>query len=96
MSRMINKLPLNKNEFLVPVTWEMSGFVVVEAENAEEAYNKVINNPDDYPLPCNGEYVDASFGVSCDTAELIPIFTDSFNKGEMNILVDRDYKKVHE
>lgn len=54
----------------IAVTWEMCGYIEVEAENIAQAMKKVKDNPDDYPLPYyNGEYVDGSFGLSTDDVE---------------------------
>ena len=47
-------------KFNIPVTWEASGFVKVEADTLEEAYLKFEENKDSISLP-SGEYVDDSF-----------------------------------
>lgn len=48
----------------VAVTWQMCGFVEVEAEDMEEAMEKFENGSDVIPLPSDGEYVDGSFELS--------------------------------
>lgn len=49
----------------IAVTWEMCGYIEVEAESIEEAMNKVKENPDNFPLPYDGgDYVDGSFTLS--------------------------------
>ena len=50
----------------VPVVYEMYGTISVEADSAEEAYDKVKNHPEDYDLPDEGFYVDDSFKVADD------------------------------
>ena len=53
----------------VPVVYEMYGSISVEAESAEEAYDKVKEHPEDYGLPDEGFYVDDSFKVADDDRE---------------------------
>lgn len=54
----------------VAVTWEMAGYIEVEADSIEEAMAKVKNHPDDYSLPYDGgEYVDGSFQLTTDDVE---------------------------
>lgn len=53
----------------VPVVYEMYGTVSVEADTAEEAYDKVRDHPEDYGLPDEGFYVDDSFRVADDDRE---------------------------
>lgn len=52
--------------FMVPVTWEMCGTVYAHGETLEEAVEAVRNDPDRYPLPNDGEYIDSSFQVTDD------------------------------
>lgn len=58
-----------KRIYRVPVVYEMYGAVEVEAESAEEAYDKVKNHPDDFALPDESFYVDDSFRVADDDRE---------------------------
>ncbi len=53
----------------IAVIWEMCGYIEVEANSIQEAMEKVKENPDDYPLPYDGEYVDGSFRLSTDDVE---------------------------
>lgn len=46
------------------VTWEMCGYVNVEAYSIEEAMNKFNDECDYIKLPNNGEYVDGSFQLT--------------------------------
>lgn len=56
----------------IAVTWEMCGYIEVEADNIEEGMNMVKENPDDYPLPYDGgKYVDGSFSLSTDDVEIM-------------------------
>ena len=76
---------LPNQEWLVPVTWEAFGFIKVHAESAEEACRKVHENADDYPLPRQSEYIDASFDISgsiAEAAEMSEIYTSNYNAGE--------------
>ena len=63
--------------FVVPVVWEMCGVVYIEAETAEEAFDKVLKDEEDMPLP-DGNYVDGSFGPSADTPELVELYTKMY------------------
>ena len=57
-----------KKKFKIPVTWEMFGFVEIEAESLEEAMD--IAEGDDIELPDEKHYVDASWEVNRDVAEM--------------------------
>lgn len=48
----------------IAVTWEVCGFIEVEADSIEEAMNMVDENPDNYKLPIENYYIDGSFGLS--------------------------------
>lgn len=50
----------------VAVTWEMCGYINVEAESLKEAMDMVKENPDDFSLPVESDYVDGSFVLSTD------------------------------
>jgi len=49
-------------KYLVPVVWQMSGMVEVEAKSAEDAFDEAEQNRDTYPLP-EGFYVGDSFEI---------------------------------
>jgi len=53
----------------IAVTWEVAGYIEVEANSVQEAMEKVKENPDGYSLPHDGEYVDGSFRLSTDDVE---------------------------
>lgn len=74
-----------EKEWIVPVTWEMCGFVKVKAESAYDAFIKVKKDEEDYPLPFEDHYVDASFGPSFDTEEMIEDYTKMYEEGELKI-----------
>ena len=62
----------------LPVTWESSGFVDIEAETIEVAIEYFNNNVDRIPLPYDSEYVDGSFLLSSNEVEFIELY----NKAE--------------
>lgn len=66
-------------KFKVPVTWEMCGTVEVYAENAEKANLYVRDNPDEFGLPINKDYVDDSFRLSSDNLEENIAMTEMFD-----------------
>ena len=53
----------------VAVTWEMCGYVDIDAETMEEAMEKFNEDSEFIALPTNGEYVDGSFQLSSDNVE---------------------------
>lgn len=57
----------------LPVTWEMCGFVEVEADSVEDAVDMFDEITDELPLP-DGDYVDGSFDLSCRETEYIKCF----------------------
>ena len=77
---------MKEKEWIVPVVYESCGFIKVTANTPEEACENIRNNPDDYPLPNNAEYVDGSFDLSASLDEsisLTEIYTDLYEKGEI-------------
>lgn len=52
-----------KMVYKVPVVWSAMGYVLVEAEDGEEAMKYVKEHLDEFPLPANGEYIDDSFEI---------------------------------
>ncbi len=72
-------------KWIVPVVWEACGFIEVEAETAEDACQLVHDNPDDYPLPYDSDYIEASFDISGSVEEaagLSEIYTRERNAGK--------------
>ena len=53
----------------VAVTWEMCGYVDIDAETMEEAMEKFNEESEDIEIPRNGEYVDGSFQLTSDDVE---------------------------
>jgi hypothetical protein len=74
-----------EKDWIVPVTWEACGFIKVKAESAEQACSMVHENPDEYPLPYQSEYIDGSFDISGDVHEagaMSEIFTKDYESGK--------------
>ena len=72
-------------DWIVPVTWEACGFIKVRANSATEACQYVHDNPDEYPLPYQSEYVDASFDISGnveEASEMTEIYTKDYESGK--------------
>lgn len=61
------------SKYKMPVTWEMCGYVEVEADSIEEAVKTFNETSDDISLPNDGEYVDSSFRLSVDSVEDIEV-----------------------
>lgn len=60
------------NTYNIPVSWQMSAFVAVDADSFEEAVCIVKNNIRRLPLSDDAEYVSDSYEVSCDEDEYTP------------------------
>lgn len=60
----------------VAVTWEMCGYVDIEADTMEEAMEKFKRESDYIKLPTNAEYVDGSFVLSTDDVEEMEVICD--------------------
>jgi hypothetical protein len=50
--------------YQIPVVWEMSGLVEVEAESLEEAIGIFWKNQDNYDLPKDQDYINDSFKIA--------------------------------
>jgi hypothetical protein len=57
------------------VTWEMAGYVDVEANTLEEAMEKFREESDYIELP-NGDYVDGSFRLSTEDVDEMEAIVD--------------------
>lgn len=60
----------------VAVTWEMCGYVDIEADTMEEAMEKFNRESDYIKLPTNAEYVDGSFQLSSDDVEEMEVMAE--------------------
>lgn len=68
----------------VAVTWEMCGYIDIEADNMEEAMKKFHSESGHIKLPEDGIYVDGSFRLTSDDIE------------EMEVMADFSSKPVHD
>ena len=59
----------------VAVTWEMCGYVDIEADTMEEAMEKFKKESDYIKLP-DGEYVDGSFQLTSEDVEEMETMSD--------------------
>tara|TARA_R110002020_G_scaffold49875_4_gene141605 strand:+ start:1545 stop:1733 length:189 start_codon:yes stop_codon:yes gene_type:complete len=55
-------------KFVVPVSWTVSSYVVVEADTADEAAEQA----ETFDLPHDGEYLQGSFEVDFESIEEVP------------------------
>lgn len=60
----------------IAVTWEMCGYIEIEADSTEEAMEKFMEDPDLYDLPYEQDYVDGSFQLSVDDAETMKMICE--------------------
>lgn len=60
----------------VAVTWEMCGYVDIEADTMEEAMEKFNKESDYTKLPSDGIYVDGSFKLSSDDVEEMEVMSE--------------------
>ena len=63
----------------LPVTYEVSGFVDVEAESIEKAIDKFYESIDYIPLPTDTDYIDGSFQLSTEEPEYIKLYQEGEN-----------------
>ena len=64
----------------VAVTWELCGYVDINADTMEEAMKNFREKSDDIEIPAHGEYVDGSFHLSSDDVEEMEIMSDIYKK----------------
>jgi len=62
---------------ILPVTWEVCGFVKVEAHDIESAIELFNENPDSIPLPKESEYVDGSFALTDSDPEFVKLYNSA-------------------
>lgn len=60
----------------VAVTYEMAGFIEIEADSMEEAMEKFTENSDMYPLPYEANYVDGSFQTVCNDVDAMKVLSN--------------------
>lgn len=60
----------------VAVTWEMCGYIDIEAQSMEEAMEKFKKESDYIELPSDGIYVDGSFQLSSDDVEEMKVMSE--------------------
>ncbi len=63
-------------KFKLPVCWELSSIIEIEADSLKEAIEKFDANNDYIPLPNNGEYTEGSFGLSDRDIEYLELFQE--------------------
>jgi len=61
----------------LPVTWEVCGFVEVEAYDIESAIELFNETSDHIPLPQEFDYVGGSFALTSDEHEFIKRYNES-------------------
>lgn len=75
-------------EYVVPITWQMRGFVKVKAESLEEAIASTINT-DDIPIPTDSQYVDGSLEVESDDEDRIRMYTEAYDNGDLDMIPEQ-------
>jgi hypothetical protein len=66
---------MSKKTYTIPCTWQVSGFITVEADNLNEA----LTEADDAPLPETNEYIEGSFEID---HQMISFYNDNLTKEE--------------
>jgi hypothetical protein len=69
-------------EYVIPITWQMQGFVKIKAETAEEAL-ATVTNADDIPIPADAKYIEGSCQVYNDDINSIELYTDAYSKNDL-------------
>lgn len=76
----------------IPVTWQMCGYVYVDADKLEDAIESVREDHREYPLPDEATYVEDSFQLSDDDIELIRTsYNDNRPDSDEDTFVIKDY-----
>lgn len=77
MEAIVNEDNLKKEKIMkVAVTWEVCGYVDIEAETMEEAMEYFNENSDEIKLPDDFDYVDGSFQLSSQDVEEMETMSD--------------------
>lgn len=58
-------------EWRIPVTWSVCGIITVNAATLEEAMHIARDDENVIPLPTDSDYIDGSWELSHDDAEMI-------------------------
>jgi len=76
--------------FRIPVSWEMCGFIRVEADNIYEALKIAEKDSDSYALPKDGEYVNASWRIddSLEPEAILGCYNSDTLTGELKRIDD--------
>ena len=74
----------------IPVTWEVYGRVVIEANTLEEAMEKARDDEGVIPLPDENDYVDGSWRL---TEEDVETVRSLYNNNEKDDLEEKNYGK---
>ena len=59
----------NMKTFAIPVSWEVSDFVFVNANSLKDAVKFVLENEDSIPLGTEPNYIDGSYLVDPESAD---------------------------
>jgi hypothetical protein len=58
----------------LPVTWEVCGFVTVQAHDIESAIELFNETSDNIPLPKESEYVDGRFALTNSDPDFVKLY----------------------
>ena len=63
-----------EREWMLPVTWEVCGFVKVKGITLEDAISNFERDVDDIPLPSSSSYIDGSFQLTSRDEDFIMLY----------------------
>ena len=69
--------------FIIPVSFEMGGYIAMKAGSAEEAFSKAKAGLKDLPIPGNASYVGDSYRIDVEDPEDIEFLTERFEAGKL-------------
>lgn len=69
-----------KKKFLLPVSYTVSGYIRIEADNPEQAIQLAADNIDKLPTVPSPEYVSDSYSIETDP-DTVQLMTDLFSHG---------------
>ena len=74
----------------LPVTWEVCGFVEVEADTICDAMDIFDETLDHIPLPSEFDYCDGSFDLAIKEPEVIQVYNEDVPIGSSKVIYSNE------
>lgn len=76
-----------KEEFVLPVSWQVFSQIKVQANSLEEAFEWAKEHLDEIPLDTDADYVDASYEISAESPEECELYNSQSRDKVCEILM---------